>query len=106
MISGENVLEAARLLHEAAKPAKVILFGSHARGTATEYSDVDFLVIEPEVANRTQEVLRLRRIIRPLRIANDVLVYSRHDVERKKDWSSSAVYWALREGKVLYDTLP
>ncbi|MBA3572751.1 MAG: nucleotidyltransferase domain-containing protein [Pyrinomonadaceae bacterium] len=35
------------LLGEAAKPARVVLFGSYARGAATEDSDMDFLVIEP-----------------------------------------------------------
>ena len=106
MISQEKILEAARVLHETAKPAKVILFGSYARGEATEDSDVDFMVIEPAVENRVKETLRLRKAIRPLKLANDLLVYSRADVEKKEDWCSTAIYWALKEGKVLYDTLP
>lgn len=106
MITSQAIQEAARLLHEAAKPAKVILFGSHARGSADNDSDADFLIIEPDVADRTRETLRLRKVIRPLNIANDILVYSQGEVEQKRDWSSSAIYWALREGKVLHDTLP
>lgn len=106
MITSQAIQEAARMLHEAAKPAKVILFGSHARGTADKNSDADFMVIEPEVADRMSETLRLRKVIRPLNIANDILVYSRREVEQKRDWSSTSIYWALREGKVLHDTLP
>lgn len=39
MISEQTILQAALLLGEAAKPAKVILFGSYARGDAQENSD-------------------------------------------------------------------
>ncbi len=42
--------EAGRRMLQAAPPgSRVILFGSHARGEASEHSDLDFLVIEPTV---------------------------------------------------------
>ncbi|MDO9225615.1 MAG: nucleotidyltransferase domain-containing protein [Pseudomonadota bacterium] len=103
MLSQATLQEAARVLGEAAKPAKVILFGSYARGDADEGSDVDFMVIEPEVDNEGEEAVRLYRVLRPMRLPVDVLVYSEAEVERRRDWCSSAVYWALREGKVLYE---
>jgi uncharacterized protein len=49
------VAEAARGLASAAPNAKVILFGRHARGEALPYSDLDLLVIEPEVKSRRAE---------------------------------------------------
>lgn len=103
MLTQATLLEAARVLGEAARPAKVILFGSYARGDADERSDVDFLVVEPEVENRYEESVRLYRALRPLRLPVDVLVYSEADIEHRRNWCSSAVYWALREGKVLYE---
>jgi len=33
----------------------------------------------------------------------DVLVCSQADLNQQQDLCSTAVYWALREGKVLYD---
>jgi len=33
-----------------------------------------------------------------------VLVYSQAEINQQQDACSTAVYWALREGKVLYDT--
>ncbi len=46
----ELIEEAARRLASTARPpARVILFGSHARGDADDESDVDFVVIEPGV---------------------------------------------------------
>lgn len=103
MLSQATLQEAARVLGEAARPAKVILFGSYARGDADERSDVDFLVIEPHVEQPAEETVRLYRALRPLRLPADVLVYSEAEAERRRDWCSSAVYWAFREGKVLYD---
>lgn len=39
-----------------------------------------------------------------LRLAVDVLVYSHAEINQQQDACSTAVYWALREGKVLYGT--
>lgn len=89
-------------LIDAARPERIILFGSHARGDARPDSDLDFLVIEAEVEDRAKEMVRLRRALRPLRIPVDILVYSSEDVARWGDQPGSALYWALREGKVVY----
>ena len=45
MVTREQIDAAVRILAEAARPARIVLFGSHARGDAREDSDVDFLVI-------------------------------------------------------------
>ncbi|HEU0233907.1 MAG TPA: nucleotidyltransferase domain-containing protein [Gallionella sp.] len=104
MISEQTIQQAAQLLGEAAKPAKVVLFGSYARGDAQENSDLDFLVIEPELQDKFREMVRLRQVLRSLRVPVDVLVYSQADINQQQSSCSFAVYWALREGKVLYDT--
>ncbi len=104
MISEQTIQQAAHLLGEAAKPAKVILFGSYARGDAQENSDLDFLVIEPELPDKFNEMVRLRQVLRPLRVPVDVLVYSQEEINQQQGACSTAVYWALREGRVLYDT--
>jgi predicted nucleotidyltransferase len=94
--------KAVQTLVETAHPERIILFGSHARGDAQPDSDLDFLVIESEVKDRAKEMVRLRRALRPLRIPVDILVYSTGDVARWGDQPGSALYWALREGKILY----
>ena len=104
MISEQTIQQAALVLGEAAKPAQVILFGSYARGDAREDSDVDFLVIEPDLRDKFNEMVRLRQVLRPLRIPVDVLVYSQAEIDELRSSCAAAVYWALREGKVLYAT--
>lgn len=102
MITSDQIDAVVDTLVAAARPEKIVLFGSHARGEARDDSDLDLLVIEGQVSNRAGEMVRLRRALRPLRIPVDVLVYSSEDVARWGDQPGSALYWALREGKVVY----
>ena len=101
MVTHEQIDAAVRILAEAARPARIVLFGSHARGDAREDSDVDLLVIRPRVDDRAREMVRLRRLLRPLRIPAEVLVYSEEEVARWGGQPGSALYWALREGRVV-----
>lgn len=90
------------LVKAAPKAEQILLFGSYARGQAHEDSDLDFLVIEPTVENRAREMIRLRRALRPLRVPVDVLVYSRSEVNQWGQQPGTALYWALREGRVVH----
>lgn len=103
MLNSSQLISAVQALTQAAPQAEqIVLFGSRARGDADEDSDYDFLVIEPTVDNRAREMVRLRRALRPLRMAADVLVYSREEVDRWGQQPGSALYWALKEGRVVH----
>jgi predicted nucleotidyltransferase len=101
VIDEATIAEAGRRLAEAAPGARVVLFGSHARGEAGPRSDLDFLVVEPHVADVAAESVRLRRTLRGLRIAADVVVVSERDVEDWRDVRGSLVHAALADGRVL-----
>jgi len=101
----EMIERAGRTLADAASaPAKVILFGSYARGDATEGSDLDFLVIEREVADRAAESVRLRRALRGLGAPVDVIVMDEALVQRRAKVKGTMVDRALREGRVLAES--
>lgn len=102
MISQEMLQTAIHTLAADGAPRRIVLFGSYARGDATDESDIDLLVIEDEVPNRAREMVRLRRLLRPLRVPADVLVYSTDEVRCWGHQPGSALYWALREGKVVH----
>jgi predicted nucleotidyltransferase len=102
MIDEATIEEAGRRIGAAApEGSRVILFGSHARGEAHDQSDVDIMVIEPEVENTAEESVRLHRTLKDLRIPVDVLVVTE---ERARRWSKvkgTVVERALREGRDL-----
>jgi predicted nucleotidyltransferase len=85
------------------QPERIVLFGSHARGDArADDSDLDLLIIESEAKDRAGEMVRLRRLIRPLGIPVDIRVYSKTEVEQWGKQPGTALFWALRESKVVY----
>lgn len=105
MVTEEVIAEAGRILAQAAgSPARVILFGSWARGDARPDSDLDFLVIERDVPSKLDEMVRLRDALPPLGVPVDVLVVSQ---EQADDWSSvrgTVVHAALSQGRVLSES--
>ena len=94
---------ADRLLAAAPAGSKVILFGSYARGQADSRSDLDFLVVEPQVPNRLAEMVRLREavepVVAPLRIGVDVLVTSAATFDYWRDTPNTVYYRVVKEGK-------
>ena len=101
MIAADLIDEAARRIARAAPGARVILFGSQARGEAGPDSDVDLLVVEPRVDDRLGEIVRLQRVLAPLRLPADVVVVSEAHVREWGDVQNTMLHDALREGRVL-----
>jgi len=96
-----SIREVGRRLAAEAPNAQVILFGSHARGSATERSDIDLLVIEPQVENTALESVRLMRAVRDLRLPVEIVVVSEREAAEWRDVRGSLVHAAFSEGRVL-----
>lgn len=103
MIDEADIAEASRRISAAAPAARVILFGSHARDEADEQSDLDLLVIEPEVDDAASESVRLHRTLRGLNIPVDIIVIDAALARRRSAVPGTMVERALREGRVLVD---
>ena len=102
MSTADTIREAVSRLSADPRAQRIILFGSQARGDADAGSDIDLLVIESEVTDRGAEMVRLRRLLRRLPAAFDVLVYTQDELDRWGKEPGSALYWALKEGQVLH----
>lgn len=98
--------EMARAVVESVHPEQVLVFGSHARGTATAASDVDLLIVESEPfgpgRSRREELRRIRRALSRFHVPKDVLLYSRPEIERWMTAPNHVIRRAYREGRVLY----
>jgi uncharacterized protein len=83
-----------------------LLFGSYARGDSTPDSDLDLMVILPGHPDKVAEMIRLRQTIGAVGTGVDVLVFSEDEALRRGQVPGTVVYWANKEGKVLYDATP
>ena len=95
------IAEAGRRLATAAPDAKVILFGSRARGEGRSDSDLDLLVIEPELKSRRAEFVRLRQALGDLGVPVDLIVVPASHVDEWGHFEGTMLNDALREGRVL-----
>ena len=84
-------------------PLRVILFGSHARGTAGPDSDVDFLVVLASVEHKRRAAVEIRRALDEFPVSKDVVVTTPEEIERRGHLVGPLLRPALREGKALYD---
>jgi uncharacterized protein len=99
----EQLRRLTDVLAQAAKPKYIILFGSQARGDASDNSDFDLMIVEYDVADRGREMVRLNRILRPLDIPVDLLVVSAQNFEYWRDTPGNVYFEAASEGEILYE---
>lgn len=83
-------------------PEKIILFGSHARGTAGPDSDVDFLVVMPVRGSKRDKQIEIRRALHEFRFPKDIIVTTPEDFAWREEIPGTIERPAAREGKVLY----
>src|SRR5260370_18088841 len=86
----------------AAKPDKIILFGSAARGQMGPNSDLDLLVIKSGKFDRGKLTTRIYRHLTGADAAVDIVVVTPEEVERYRDTHCLVICPALKEGKVIY----
>jgi len=103
MIESRVLSEMAARIAAVARPEKVVLFGSHARGDAGVDSDVDFMVIQETDLPRPKRSVPLYAIVRDYPYSKDIVVYTPEEVNAYHNLPNSFVMTALREGKVLYE---
>jgi predicted nucleotidyltransferase len=85
------------------KPDQIILFGSHARGSADADSDIDLLVVMPLVnRKRRQTTLAMQLALKDIQTPKDIIVVTPEEVDRQKDIPGTLIRPALLEGKTLY----
>ena len=84
-------------------PVRIILFGSWARGEAREDSDIDLLVVLPNVEHKRRAAIEIMRALNGLPISKDVIVATPEEIRKRGKVVGNILRPALQEGKVIYE---
>ena len=85
------------------QPEEIYLFGSHAWGTPDQDSDIDLMVIVPQSEERPiRRDQRAQRCLGRLPVSADVLVRTRHEVNRVRELQGSLTHEVMQKGRKIY----
>lgn len=84
MAAKEFIASVTKVLVTRARPERVYLIGSFARGQEDCDSDIDLLVVKDTDLPRHKRARELRKMIAPYKYPLDLLVYSRDEFEKEK----------------------
>jgi predicted nucleotidyltransferase len=85
------------------RPLKVVLFGSRAVGLSHPGSDVDVLVVVESAPDKRALAIDMRRAVRDVPVAKDIIVTTPEEIARRGDMVGSVLRSALRAGKVIFE---
>jgi predicted nucleotidyltransferase len=100
--ASDLLAEVVRRIVEVARPERIILFGSAARGEMTPDSDLDVLVVKSGVDHRRRLAQDIYMNLSGVGVGVDVIVLTPEDIEAQRDSVGSIVGPALDEGRVIY----
>lgn len=103
MIDSKLINKAVNLIAQEIEPQSIILFGSYARNNATLESDLDLLVVVDQANNKFKKIIEIRKLLRTLRLSADVVVVTQSELKEWGHIPGTVLYWALKEGKVIYE---
>jgi len=106
MTAAESIQAMADRIVRDFHPVRLVLFGSHARGNAEPESDVDLLVVLPQVSDKRRAAVEIRRALADFPVCKDIIVTTPEEIARRGDLVGTVLRPALREGKVLIEVPP
>ena len=99
VVNPRQIKAYCRALAREFHPHKIILFGSHAAGSATPESDVDLIIVMPFHGNSTNQVVKIRgRVEAPFPM--DLLVWKPNRMRCRDSFTRTV----LNEGRILYES--
>jgi predicted nucleotidyltransferase len=101
-ITDNQTTDLVHRIVNAARPLRIILFGSAARGDDSPGSDVDILVVVPDGVHRRRTAQDIYLALLGFGAPVDIIVATVSDLEKYSDSPGLIYREALREGRVLY----
>ena len=103
MIGSDTLDEIVKRIRTSFQPEKIILFGSYARGDATEESDVDLLIVAETDLSPFERFPAVSRLLADIPAAFDIIVKTPEEYRRRRSVVNHIVYFADKYGKVIYE---
>lgn len=98
MVTMSSIEEFGKQIGREFGAERVILFGSYARGTVTDDSDVDLLVIVPFKGRSVDKSVEIRMKLRP-KFPVDILVCTPEKVRQRIEMGDDFMWEILQKGK-------
>jgi predicted nucleotidyltransferase len=94
---------AVEALTSALNPKQIYLFGSCARGTVIDGSDIDLLVVvEDGSGDKLSNTSKAYRATRQLNVSKDIIVDQESVFKKRARWVSSIEREVMESGKLVY----
>ena len=103
MTDAERLEHIVKRIVEAVDPHRIYLFGSRARGDATQESDFDLVVVADMEGRRIDRAVEIHGLFPRRDFSLDVFVFNPEEFELQSKLLSSVSWNAQHEGKVLYE---
>ena len=84
-------------------PDRIILFGSYAKGVATDDSDLDILIVMPVEGSLREKTNEIDLALADRVVPMDLIVVTPEQFSRRKDMIGTIVREAVLEGRVVYE---
>jgi len=99
----KTIRAVAKYIAQKFNPEQIILFGSHAYGKPTAWSDVDLLVVMDTPQGEMDAILEVGKSLPDLEFSVDVIVRSRQVLKRRKKMGDWFLREITRKRKILYE---
>ena len=98
-----KLAEVVRRLVDEFKPDRIYLFGSRARGDASDDSDFDILMVVPHSTDRmVQRMAMARDVVSEIKLPTEIIVHTRDQFDRQASVVTSLAATVIREGRLHY----
>jgi|SRR3989344_7844225 len=97
MIATSSIVET--IVRKYGPVEKIILFGSHARNEADEYSDLDLIIIKETNQSFIERLVSVPR----LSVHADIFVYTPTEFKQMKENENPFIIHALEGSKIIYE---
>ena len=84
-------------------PERIILFGSHARGNASRWSDIDLLVVMKKAPDLRELTVEIRQTLSDLPVSKDIVVTTPERLEERSRMVGTVHRAAMLDGKTVYE---